>query len=47
MQRSDIAGHLRRNGIDLHEHVGVRFTDPHTARAEDGRSWHGDRPPEP
>ena len=42
--KKDIAGHLRRNGIDLNEHLGpVRFTDSHTARAEDGRSWHGDR----
>ena len=42
--KKDIAGHLRHNGIDLDEHLGpVRFTDPHTVRAGDGRSWRADR----
>ena len=42
--KKNIAGHLRHAGIDLAEHLGpVRFTDPHTVRAADGRSWHGDR----
>ena len=42
--KKDLAGHLRHNGIDLTEHVGpVRFTGPHTVRAEDGRSWRADR----
>ncbi len=42
--KKDMAGHLRRNGIDLVDQLGpVRFTGPHTVRAEDGRSWHGDR----
>ena len=42
--KKDIAGYLRRNGIDLHEHLGpVRFTGPHTVRAGDGRSWRADR----
>ena len=42
--KKDIAGHLRHNGIDLEEHLGpVRFTDPHTVRAADGRSWRADR----
>ena len=42
--KKDLAGHLRRNGIDLAEHLGpVRFTGPHTVRAEDGRNWHADR----
>ena len=42
--KKDIAGHLRHHGIDLADHLGpVRFTDPHTVRAGDGRSWQGDR----
>jgi pyruvate/2-oxoglutarate dehydrogenase complex dihydrolipoamide dehydrogenase (E3) component len=42
--KKDIAGHLRHTGIDLADHVGpVRFTSPHTVRAGDGRSWHGER----
>ena len=42
--KKDIAGHLRHHGIDLDEHLGpVRFTDPHTVSAGDGRSWRGDR----
>jgi pyruvate/2-oxoglutarate dehydrogenase complex dihydrolipoamide dehydrogenase (E3) component len=42
--KKDVAGHLRRNGIELIDHLGpVRFTGPHTVRAEDGRSWRGDR----
>ncbi|MCU1667082.1 MAG: FAD-dependent pyridine nucleotide-disulfide oxidoreductase [Blastococcus sp.] len=40
----DLAGLMRGLGIDLIEHLGpVRFTDPHTVRADDGRSWRGDR----
>jgi pyruvate/2-oxoglutarate dehydrogenase complex dihydrolipoamide dehydrogenase (E3) component len=42
--KKDIAGHLRHNGIDLNEHLDpVRFTGPHTVRAEDGRSWRAQR----
>jgi len=42
--KKDLAGHLRRGGIGLADHLGpVQFTDPHTVRAGDGRSWHGDR----
>jgi pyruvate/2-oxoglutarate dehydrogenase complex dihydrolipoamide dehydrogenase (E3) component len=42
--KKDMAGHLRHHGIDLADHLGrVRFTDPHTVRAGDGRSWHADR----
>ena len=42
--KKDIAGHLRHQGIDLDEHLGpVRFTDSHTVRAKDGRSWRADR----
>jgi pyruvate/2-oxoglutarate dehydrogenase complex dihydrolipoamide dehydrogenase (E3) component len=42
--KKDLAGHLRRNGIDLADHLGpVHFTGPRTLRAEDGRSWDGDR----
>ena len=42
--KKDIAGHLRHNGIDLADHLGpVRFTGPHTVRAEDSRSWGAER----
>jgi pyruvate/2-oxoglutarate dehydrogenase complex dihydrolipoamide dehydrogenase (E3) component len=42
--KKDVGNQMRRYGIDLVEYTGpVRFTDPHTLRAEDGRSWHGDR----
>lgn len=43
-EKKDVAGHMRQYGVDLVEYLGpVRFADPHTLRAEDGRSWHGDR----
>jgi pyruvate/2-oxoglutarate dehydrogenase complex dihydrolipoamide dehydrogenase (E3) component len=36
--------HLRGRGIELLEAIGpVRFTDPHTLRAADGRRWRADR----
>jgi pyruvate/2-oxoglutarate dehydrogenase complex dihydrolipoamide dehydrogenase (E3) component len=42
--KKDIAGHLRRHGIEMDEHLGpVRFTGPHTACAADGRIWRADR----
>src|ERR1700704_2367165 len=42
--KKDLAGHLRRRGIDLVEGLGtVAFTDPHTVRSRDGHTWHGDR----
>jgi pyruvate/2-oxoglutarate dehydrogenase complex dihydrolipoamide dehydrogenase (E3) component len=42
--KKDIAGHLRRNGIELADHLGpARFTGPHTVAARDGRRWHADR----
>jgi pyruvate/2-oxoglutarate dehydrogenase complex dihydrolipoamide dehydrogenase (E3) component len=42
--KKDVSGLMRGLGIDLVEHLGpVRFTDPHTVRADDGRSWRGDR----
>jgi pyruvate/2-oxoglutarate dehydrogenase complex dihydrolipoamide dehydrogenase (E3) component len=42
--KKDMAGHLRRHGIDLIEDLGpVSFTDPHTMAASDGRSWTADR----
>jgi pyruvate/2-oxoglutarate dehydrogenase complex dihydrolipoamide dehydrogenase (E3) component len=42
--KKDIAGHLRRNGIELADHLGpVRFIGPHAVAAGDGRGWHGDR----
>ena len=42
--KKDVAGHLRHQRIDLDEHLGpVQFTDSHTVRAENGRSWRADR----
>lgn len=42
--RKHMADHLRGHGIDLVEHTGpVGFTDPHTMRARDGRTWSGER----
>ena len=42
--KKDISGHLRHHGIDLADHLGpVRFTDPRTLLAADGRCWHGDQ----
>lgn len=38
-----LASYLRGYGIDLAEQTGpVSFTDPHTLRARDGRTWTGD-----
>jgi pyruvate/2-oxoglutarate dehydrogenase complex dihydrolipoamide dehydrogenase (E3) component len=42
--KKDIAGHLRRQGIDLIENLGpVRFTGPRSMAASDGRAWSADR----
>jgi pyruvate/2-oxoglutarate dehydrogenase complex dihydrolipoamide dehydrogenase (E3) component len=42
--KKDMAGHLRRHGIDLIEDLGpVGFTGPHTVAARDGRTWSADR----
>jgi pyruvate/2-oxoglutarate dehydrogenase complex dihydrolipoamide dehydrogenase (E3) component len=42
--KKKLADLLRGIGIDLVEHLGpVRFVDPHTLRADDGRSWRADR----
>jgi pyruvate/2-oxoglutarate dehydrogenase complex dihydrolipoamide dehydrogenase (E3) component len=42
--KKDIAGQLRHSGIELADRLGpVRFTDPHTVAAGDGRSWRADR----
>ncbi len=42
--KKDLAGHLRRHGIDLVEGLGpVGFTGPNTMAAGDGRSWSADR----
>ncbi len=42
--KKHMAEHLRHQGIDLVESLGpVRFTDPHTLSADDGRSWHAER----
>ena len=41
--KKDMAGHLRRHGIDLVEDLGpVGFTDPHTLSAGT-RTWSADR----
>jgi pyruvate/2-oxoglutarate dehydrogenase complex dihydrolipoamide dehydrogenase (E3) component len=41
--KRDMAGHIRRRGIDLIEDLGpVGFTDPHTVAGRDGRSWSAD-----
>ncbi len=43
-EKKNMAGLLRGAGIDLVDHLGpVRFAGPHAVRAEDGRSWPGDR----
>jgi pyruvate/2-oxoglutarate dehydrogenase complex dihydrolipoamide dehydrogenase (E3) component len=40
----DLAGLIRGLGIDLIERLGpVRFADPHTIQASDGRHWQGHR----
>ncbi len=42
--KKDLAGHLRRHGINLIENLGpVRFTGPHSVAASDGRAWSADR----
>jgi pyruvate/2-oxoglutarate dehydrogenase complex dihydrolipoamide dehydrogenase (E3) component len=42
--KKDLAGHLRRQGIDLVEDLGpVGFTGPHTVAASGGRTWSADR----
>ena len=42
--KKDMAGHLRRQGIELVEDLGpVGFTGPHTVAASDGRTWSADR----
>ena len=42
--KKDVAGHLRRHGIDLAEDLGpVGFADPHTLAADGGRTWSADR----
>ncbi len=43
-EKKDVAGHIRRHGIDLIEYLGpVGFTGPHTMAAGDGRTWTADR----
>src|ERR1700679_2572313 len=43
-EKKNVAGHIRRHGIDLIEHLGpVGFTGPHTLAAGDGRTWTADR----
>lgn len=42
--KKDVAGHLRRQGIELAEGLGpVGFAGPHTVAAGDGRTWSADR----
>jgi pyruvate/2-oxoglutarate dehydrogenase complex dihydrolipoamide dehydrogenase (E3) component len=42
--KKDMAGHLRRHGIDLVEDLGpVGFVDSHTLAADGGRTWSADR----
>jgi pyruvate/2-oxoglutarate dehydrogenase complex dihydrolipoamide dehydrogenase (E3) component len=42
--KKDMAGHLRRHGIDLVEELGpVSFVDPHTLTAGGSRTWSADR----
>jgi pyruvate/2-oxoglutarate dehydrogenase complex dihydrolipoamide dehydrogenase (E3) component len=42
--KKDMAGHLRRDGIDLAEDLGpVGFLDPHTLATDGGRTWSADR----
>ncbi len=41
--KKDMAGHLRRHGIDLVEDLGsVGFTNPHTLAADGARTWSAD-----
>ena len=43
-EKKHLADQLRRNGIDLVEHLGsVHFTDPYTLTASDGRAWRAER----
>jgi pyruvate/2-oxoglutarate dehydrogenase complex dihydrolipoamide dehydrogenase (E3) component len=42
--KKDLAGHLRRQGIDLVEDLGpVGFTGPHGVAAQGGRTWSANR----
>ena len=42
-EKKDMAGHIRRHGVELIEDLGpVGFTGPHTMAADDGRSWTAD-----
>jgi pyruvate/2-oxoglutarate dehydrogenase complex dihydrolipoamide dehydrogenase (E3) component len=43
-EKKDLAGHLRRHGIDLIEDLGpVSFTGPRTLAAGNGRTWTAER----
>ncbi len=43
-EKKDLAGHLRRHGIDLVEDAGpAGFTGPNAVAAGDGRAWSADR----
>ena len=43
-EKKDLAGHLRRLGVELAEDTGpAAFTGPHAVAVADGRSWSADR----
>jgi pyruvate/2-oxoglutarate dehydrogenase complex dihydrolipoamide dehydrogenase (E3) component len=43
-ERKRVGDHIRSVGVDLIEEAGdVRFVDPHTVAAADGRTWTADR----
>jgi pyruvate/2-oxoglutarate dehydrogenase complex dihydrolipoamide dehydrogenase (E3) component len=43
-EKRHLADQMRRNGIDLVEHLGpVHFTDPYTLISHDGRAWQAER----
>jgi len=43
-EKKDVAGHLRRHGVDLTEGLGpVSFSGPNSMAADDGRTWSADR----
>ena len=42
--KKDVAGQLRRHGVNLRENLGpVGFADPNSLTADDGRTWSADR----
>lgn len=42
--KKDVAGHLRRHGVDLIEDLGpVSFADQNSMTADNGRTWSADK----